>query len=206
MRKIWKYLIRLYLKYTGDPYQMPKIFFHRVQPYNCHLDCIILNIHVDTSFTSLERQVIFDAVTDLEFFLNYRYIFNIKFDLTEETFHMFPSDHTIIKAEEDFPIIADFEKENNIYTIGLCQSYENNTNDIYLLHNRLNAYHINDCYNVWKVTVLHELGHLLKLQHTNGGIMQAKINGDILYPTYEDAVEFSRVHQCSPDDLQYFKG
>ena len=106
----------------------------------------------------------------------------------------------MLRATEEDPDVRTWDHKTNSKILGLCLHKSNYTANLYILANRIINKHI------FRITVIHELGHFLGMGHTDRISVMHKFNyGTILYPTYIDALEFGKIYNCEPDQLCYFK-
>lgn len=156
-------------------------------------------IHADISFPEHERYYLKQAAKEFTYFSNDKILFNIQFDLDPDDQEMIDNQSVIIRADKYHPVVVEADGYHRTTALGLCQ-YRPVGSIIYMVHDRL-SYPI-----TYRTVAIHELGHFVGMDHTaNPSIMGRYNYNDVLYPTYNDAVEFARVYQCSPEELRYFK-
>lgn len=200
MKWIYHILAVIYTKFVFYFFKIspPNFLFHK--PKSNFPITWIEEIHADESFTTKERQHILEAAADISKFSNGWFLFDIKFDLkiTDESACTIPS--ILIRSDHKDEVISYSDGYFKTKILGLYYRGNNNTRTIHLVEDRLN----NDTF--WRTVTIHELGHLIGLQHTKKpSIMHKNINHNVLYPTYLDAVEFAKLYGCEPNDLRYFK-
>lgn len=180
---------------AGINWSPPKILFN--QPKYKLEHKYIFNIIADNTFSIEERIYINAAIKNFEYFCNGILKFNIEYTLGH--FDNVVSGHIILKVDANIEAIKFSDKKISARTLGLYAKYSDNLGIIYLVSERL--------YNsiTFRTTTIHELGHLIGLDHTNINSIMHKINcSNILYPTYIDAKEFGLKYKCDPENLKYF--
>jgi Zn-dependent peptidase ImmA (M78 family) len=106
----------------------------------------------------------------------------------------------ILKVNEDHPAVVEYDKQYKSKILGLCQYLENDKRIIYIVANRLYNK------NLFLTTTMHELGHLIWLNHTDKNSIMHKCNySNVEYFTYIDAVEIANVWNGKPEMFKYFK-
>lgn len=200
MKWFWNFISDIYseLVVAGLSLPTPKLLFH--QP-NYKLKCCYQEtILADRNFTETERYLITEARKDLEHFCNGMIALDIRFELDPEDKETIRDNCVLLRVEVTHPSIVESDAKLESITLGLCDYMRNKTRRLYLVPERLT----NPI--TFRTTAIHELGHFIGLSHTEKpSIMHKHNNNNILYPTYIDAVELSKVWNCDIQDLRYFK-
>jgi len=174
----------------------PQFLFNIPKEHDNH--AIIEIIHADINFTPKERLLIAQALQILTEFTNNNIIFYVHYDLGE--FDMNIEENKLIRVHSSNPLIQQWDKNINSHTLGLCAYNNNNTRFVYLAYDRLTDP------IVFRCTTIHEYGHHINLQHTDGpSIMNQFINPKIMFPNKIDAIEYAKRFNCSPEDCKYIK-
>lgn len=201
MKLFWNVICEIYTTLIVSGLKLPpsKSFFNQPTTTN---DCyqFLEEIHGDISFTKTERFYILEAAKNFEFFSNNQIKFEITFDLDPTDQIAIDSQSIILRVDQSHDMIVEADGYYKSKILGLCQYKDNDTQTIYLVHDRLrNPITL-------RTTTIHELGHLVGLDHTQGrSIMHRYNTNSSLYPTYIDAVEFAIRFNCKPSELRYFK-
>jgi hypothetical protein len=199
MRLFWKIISEIYCELVswGLNFKPPSVLFHQPeQKFQCQYFEEIL---ADKSFTDAERTYIMQGLQDIEEFCNGLYKFTVNFVL-EPTTEVAVSSCLLLKVKNDNPLIVASDERIKSTTLGLCQYMNTGAKIVYLAHERLT-----DAIT-YRTTVAHEFGHFIGLEHTERVSIMHKSNfGNVLFPTYIDALEFAKKYNCNPEDLKYFK-
>jgi len=199
MKIFWKLLSRIYcnLVVAGLQIDPPPILFNK--PKQKFTEKYVVRILADETFTPIERSYILSGIEDLTKFCNGMITFDIIFTLDYyDEFNI--QDSILLRVKSNHQSIVESDEKIKNTTLGLYKYIDKHISIIYLVHDRLNGP------VVFRTTVIHELGHFLGLHHTiRESIMHRSNFGHVLYPTYQDAVEFAKVYNCNPEDLIYFK-
>jgi len=199
MNKIWKFLAKIYCELTLIGFNIAphkKLFNQPKQKLDWKYSEDIL---ADITFTAKERVNILAGIKDFEDFCNGMIKFSVRFELEPTTLVSDNCSLLLRNAIAD-PIVAMSDKNFKSQILGLCQVTKSGARLIYLVHERLNNR------TIWRTTTSHEFGHYVGMGHTDRPSIMHKLNyGNVLFPTYIDAVEFARIFGCSPEDLKYFK-
>lgn len=160
---------------------------------------LVEEIHADISFTEKEKLLILRAAKDFEYFSNDQITFDIQFDLDSSDQEAVENQSVILRVDKTHPLIVEMDGYYKYSILGVCQ-YREDYDALYLVHDRLR----NPI--TFRTTTIHELGHFVGLDHTNGRSIMHKHNlSSVLYPTRADAIEFAKVYNCKPEELRYFK-
>jgi hypothetical protein len=180
----------------GLRFKPPSILLNKVK-YSATTE-LIEEIHADTSFTPTERLYIIQAAKEWELFSNNRIKFNIIFDLNLVDYSLMANKSTIIRVHSSSNVVKCMDEKNKYNTLGLCYYSSDTIRTIYIVFDRLNDY------NLFKLVAMHELGHYINLEHTEGNsIMNMYIKGNRYYPSYIDAVEYGSKWNVNPKDCKY---
>jgi hypothetical protein len=200
MKLFWSFLADIYtLLVTSGVKIAPPSFLFNKPKVNIPVR-IVEVIHADITFTPEEREWLLQASKDMEFFTNSWFTFDIKFDLDTENYDAFLEESIMLRVDGYNVNIVKSDEVHQNTTIGLCRYWEDGTRDIYMVYDRLHDP------TTWRTTAIHELGHFIGMGHTpSRSIMYRHNSRSVLYPTYIDALEFSRLYKCLPKDLRYFK-
>jgi hypothetical protein len=203
MGLFWKLLAKVYtcLFTCGIALPPSKRLFH--QPLEPLPYTYIETLHADVNFDPLERELILQAAHDWEYFANGFFKIEIVFDLEPDT--SCGQDGKIFKvaaAHEDV-VKADGYHKTTIY--GLCAYWTMKSGfvrrELLIVSERL------ENPLLFKMVVVHELGHYIWLSHIKGhGVMYDYINGNVLYPTLADAKEYESKFDIDIANLRYFLG
>lgn len=199
MKLFWRIIAVLYTGFKISGVNVPAFSFLFNKPKIKFHETIIENIRGDVSFDMREQKLIEEAAKDMYRFTNGRILFHITFDLTTEDDIV--DKNVILKAysEQEYVQKADEKYDNRV--IGLCYFRQNGTKSIHMISDRLTH---SD--NLFRTTVIHEMGHYLEMGHTKHCSIMHPTNSNVVpYPTYIDAVELASVWKCLPSDLRYFK-
>lgn len=199
MKLFWKIIASLYSDLKMSGIKLPTYSFLFNKPKMNFDTTIIELVSGDVSFDDRERALILEAANDMYRFTNKRILFNITFDL--ESGDNINNKNVIIKSTSDQEHVQKADERHDNPVIGLCYYRDDNTKSIHMITDRL-------LYSdeIFRTTVIHEMGHYLDMTHTNEpSIMQPIISHVVAYPTYIDAVELARVWNCLPSELGYFK-
>lgn len=203
MKLFWKVSTWLYcqLYYLGLNYK-PQILFNNP---NKKLECEITgNILADVNFNFHESKLILEALDALHYFSNGLINIRILFILNPSDKEQLQNNCVILKSNSEDEIIQRADQEFDNYILGLCQYHSNTIRHIFIVHDRL------DKDSFFKLTVIHEMLHLLGLGHTEPPSTLAQyIQNGMNFPTLLDAREFRRAWQAEfeilEQDLRYFK-
>lgn len=199
MKLFWNFACEIYTELIQIGFTFPpsQRFFNQPEIYEDFQ--IIEEIHADISFPENERHCIRQAAKDFEYFCNQRIVFDIIFDLEHDDQQRISEEPVLVRASKKHPIIVETDGYHKCNILGLCQFRKNN-NAIYMVHDRLSNYQL------YRTTAIHELGHFIGMHHVGSPSVMYKYNsGNVLYPTYIDAIEFAKLYDCKAEDLRYFK-
>lgn len=144
--------------------------------------------------------MILESLDDLQSFCNGLICLEIRFELDGYDDEAIRNNCVLLRVDGYHPSIVASDEKIKSNTIGLCNYMQNDTKRLYLVHDRL------DHPITFKTTAIHELGHFIGLDHTGRQSIMHKSNfSSVLYPTYIDAIEMSKVWGVDPEDLRYFK-
>lgn len=184
--------------FRGAISTMPSWLFNNPSfEFNCENFFYIV---ADKSFNNQEREMILSATNDLEFLYNGLIKFQIDFIIDDDNKILITKNHCILKSNAKEAAIINADDNHKNYILGLCEYRSNNIKRLYIVRERLQTPF------KFKMVVMHELGHLLELEHTSyWSIMHSHHNSFITYPTYADAIEVARVWKMDVEELKYFK-
>lgn len=183
--------------YTGIKLSPPSILFHKPLPYTGIK--YVEQIHVDMRFSPKEIELILESLHHLTKFTNSKVSFNLHIDLVplQDVNYI---ENKLIKIHSSSDIIKNSDENIKGTTLGLCFHNTDGTKHIYLVYDRLK----DDI--TFKCTTMHEYGHHIYLDHTEGkSIMNRHIDSNIMFPTRIDAIEYANKFECSPEDCMYLK-
>lgn len=203
MNILWKFISNVYcdLIVSGLKINPPNFLFNKPKR---KLECAYVEtIYADRTFLEEEKIIIMKGVQDLEKFCNGIVKFQIYFTLDSENQDEIDSKCVMLRAKAKDPDIIGFDEKFKSNILGLCSYMDNGTRRVYLIPERLLSP------IVFKIVTIHELGHFIGLDHIEKpSIMHKSSFGNVLYPTYLDAVEMARVYEnfgCKPEDFEYIK-
>lgn len=157
-------------------------------------------IYVDKTFTPDEQKLIMEAANNLEEFCNGMIELFLTFELDPEDHETIKNNSVLLRVNSDFHAIVTSDTRVEGHTIGLCDYMSNDTKRLYLVMDRLHDS------ITFRTTAIHELGHFIGLGHIESpSIMHRRNNSNVLYPTFKDAKEVSKVWNVYREDLKYFK-
>lgn len=141
-----------------------------------------------------------EALDDFHRFCNGLIKLKINFELDINNLDQLNNNHTLLRVGPEHPSIVYADKKYDAATLGLCEWMQNQTTRLYLVPERLT----NPI--SFRTTAIHELGHFVGLGHSPKPSIMYKYNYDkVLYPTYKDAIELSKLSGYSPEKFRYFK-
>lgn len=197
---ILRLIIELYtiLTQIGIKINPPNILFN--SPKYIFEPKIVQEIHADTSFTKIERIYLLKAAEDWKRFSNNAIHFNLIFDLNLTDLSLMNDKSIIVRVHSSCQAIKESDERIKSNTLGLCFFNTDTVRTIYLVFDRLTNM------NMLKSTTVHELGHYINLEHTDGhSIMNKCIMYDAVFLTYIDALEYCSKYNYIPKDLKYIK-
>lgn len=199
MKLFWRVLALIWSAFKIAGLNLPTFSFLFNKPQIKFHNTFVENLHGDLTFTMREQELILEAAKDMYRFTNGRVIFRIKFDLTSAD--DIYDKNVIIKINSDEELIQKQDEHHGSNVLGLYYRRKNDTNSIYMVADRLT-----DSNNIFRTTVIHEMGHYLGMGHTEGCSIMHKHNSNLVpYPTLTDAKELAKIWKCLPTDLGYFK-
>lgn len=200
MRVFWKILSKFYcdLIISGINFDPPNILFNKPK---YKLDCCFTEtILCDVTFNQIERELIKEAILNLESFCNGLIRLDIKFDLDPNDYNRIENSSVLLRVDGYHPSIMASDQKISSTTLGLCEYMTSGYRRLYLVVERL-EHHI-----AFRTTAIHELGHFLGLDHTSKSSIMHKTNfNNVLYPTYIDALELAKIWNVDAECLRYFK-
>ena len=156
------------------------------------------NLYLDPSFTPEEVDIIIEATHEWEMSTGFRVIFNV---LYEKPIILKARDIEIFKMDSNNSFVKQAEsghKDNLKHVVyGLCWKYHEPNPIIWIITDRINGNN-----KVLLLTVIHELGHSLGMEHSDNPntILATYQNLNIEHLTYEDLKEYCKLHDCSVND------
>lgn len=160
-------------------------------------------IYADKNFTEIERLYILEALDNLHYFCNGLIQLEIEFTLDPSDKATLQEHCVLLKAKSDWKIISDSTEHYKTNIVGLCVYNRNQTRHLYVVIDRLY------CGAAYKSVILHELFHLLWLNHTAKPSIMYEHCVNLVHPTIIDAQEIIRVwdteDELSLQDLRYLK-
>lgn len=199
MKLFWRVLALIWAAFKISGLNLPTFSFLFNKPRIKFHNMIVETLHGDLAFTIREQKLILEAAKDMHRFTNGRVLFRIKFDLNSND--NIYNRNVVLKITSDEELIQKQDKHHEANVLGLYYHRNNGTKSIYMITDRLNS---SD--NMFRTTMIHELGHYLGMGHTEGCSIMHKHNSNIVpYPTLPDAKELAKIWKCLPTDLSYFK-
>jgi hypothetical protein len=212
----WKFLCKLYnfLYFEGlklsKPYWLINKPIKKLELRHSEF------IWADAAFLPEERQLILQALDDINYFCNGLVSLQLKFGLDNYDPEVIKDYSVLLRVTAEHPaIIASDERisadtSSTGKTAGLCALSEfpnNYTRKLYLVVDRMLDPVVTKVNSVmFKTTATHELGHFIGMDHTDKQSIMHKVNyANCLYPSYLDAKEMAARWKISPEDLCYFK-
>ena len=192
-----KLLIKLvnYLETLAFPERFVKLEYHiPLEPLLGKYQDVI---HADVKFNAFERKQLALAVQDWNLFCNNLIEIDLIFDYYGR--EDFEEDRTVLhRTEEKTNKIKQYEEENKVSVLGFFTHSPTGRADLYLIPSKLYTEH------EWRTTAMHEIGHLLGLQHIpEVAVMHSSSNFCPIYMNQSDAKEFARIYKLDPEDLVY---
>lgn len=159
-------------------------------------ETVIIILHGDVDFSSAQRRAIEEAVHEWYEFTKNRFLFHIIYDLHKTDLDAAQTNDLIFNVDSQFHHVQTWDAEHAITALGYCIN-ERTRGTIYIVKDRL------DNYLDFKLTIMHELGHYIGLEHTPKGSIMYKNNSPQTKFTELDGIEFCDKYGGSLTDLYY---
>lgn len=159
-------------------------------------ETFIILLHGDMDFSQQERQIVSEAVDRWYEFTNGKFLFHIIYDISKYDLDALTKDDIILKVASSFYLVKESEQRSKGRTCGLCHRFTNRGN-IYMVENRVRNY------QTFRTVLMHELGHYIGLDHTEGPSIMYEYTDQTGDFTKNDALAFCEEYGCGLNELRY---